>query len=358
VKTVQGSRDGGGAQRRPTMKDVAGVAGVSLATVSRVLSGSGEVTPDLAARVHSAVGLLGYRRSVMASSLRRADRLTGSLGVVFEDVGNPFFSSVHRGIEEVARERGVLVLTGSSDDDPQRERELADAFVARAVDGLIVVPSAGDQAYLLREREAGVPLVFIDRPPRLIEGDVVLSDNAGGVREGVDHLIAGGHRRIAFLGDRLGIYTARERLRGFCEALAAHALTHSDELVRTELEAPAPAGAALLELLDAPDPPTALLTAQNLVSIGAIAALRERGLQHRIALVGFDDLALGEMLYPSVTVVAQDPAEIGRRAARLLFDRIDGFTGPAREVVLPTELRVRESSRLGSMADSIERRSG
>ena len=327
------------------MKDVAGVAGVSLATVSRVLSGSDEVRPDLVERVHSAVALLGYRRSVMASSLRRADRLTGSVGVVFEDVGNPFFSSVHRGIEEVARERGVLVLAGSSDDDPVRERELADAFAARAVDGLIVVPSAGDQAYLSREREAGVALVFVDRPPRLIEGDVVLSDNPGGVRAAVGHLVEAGYRRIAFLGDRQRIFTASERLLGFRAMVREHGLEEAPGLVRTEIDSPEAAEAAVHALLDGSAPPRALLTGQNLVTIGAIRALRERGLHHEIALVGFDDLALGDLLDPGVTVVAQDPTEIGRSAARLLFERIDGYDGPARRIVLPTELRVRGSSR-------------
>lgn len=328
------------------MKDVAGVAGVSLATVSRVMSGSAEVAPELADRVHSAVGLLGYRRSVMASSLRRADRLSSSLGVVFEDVGNPFFSSVHRGIEEIARERQVLVLAGSSDDDPIRERELADAFAARAVDGLIVVPSAGDQAYLSREREAGVALVFVDRPPRLVEGDTVLSDNAGGVRTGVAHLVEGGHRRIGFLGDRQRIFTASERLRGFRDALREHGLVADPGLVRTELASPEAVEAAARSLLDAPDPPGAILTAQNLVTVGTVRVLREYGLQHDIALVGFDDLALGDLLYPSVSVVAQDPTEIGRTAARLLFERIDGYDGPARRIVLPTVFRPRESSRL------------
>ncbi len=329
------------------MKDVAGVAGVSLATVSRVLSESGEVRPELAAKVHTAVELLGYRRSVMASSLRRADRLTGSLGVVFEDVANPFFSSVHRGIEEVARERGGLVLAGSSDDDPVRERELADAFAARAVDGLIMVPSAGDQAYLSREREMGVALAFVDRPPRFLEGDVVLSDNAGGIGEAVAHLHAAGHRRIAFLGDRLRIYTAAERLRGHREALRELGLAEEPALVRTGLASTEAAETAVREVLDVPVPPTALLTSQNLVTIGAIRALRGLGLQHAVALVGFDDLALGDMLDPSVTVIAQDPTEIGRTAARLLFERIDGYAGPARTITLPTELRVRGSSHPG-----------
>ncbi len=201
------------------MKEVARVADVSLATVSRVISGSEEVRPDLAERVHKAVELLGYRRDLTASTLRRADRQSSSIGLIIEDVSNPFFSAVHRGVEDVARQHGVLTFVGSSDEDPARERELAEAFGARGVDGLVIVPCASDQSYLRRDHQAGIALVFVDRPPRFLPGDAVVSDNVGGAREAVAHLIAAGHRRIAFLGDRLSVATAVERRQGYHEAL-------------------------------------------------------------------------------------------------------------------------------------------
>src|SRR3954467_10931406 len=141
--------------RRPTMKEVARVADVSLATVSRVVSGSGEVHPDLAERVQDAVKLLGYRRDLTASTLRRADRHSASIGLIIEDVSNPFFSAVHRGVEDVARPLGVLTFVGSSDELPERERELAETFGARGVDGLVIAPCTSEQSYLLRERQAG-----------------------------------------------------------------------------------------------------------------------------------------------------------------------------------------------------------
>src|SRR5688500_3586350 len=122
------------------MKDVAGVAGVSLATVSRVVNGRDDVRADLAARVHDAIEVLGYRRDLTASTLRRADRLSASIGLVFEDVSNPFFSAVQRGIEDIARAHGTLTFAASSDEDPDRERELAAAFAGRGVDGLVIVP--------------------------------------------------------------------------------------------------------------------------------------------------------------------------------------------------------------------------
>jgi LacI family transcriptional regulator len=129
--------------------------------------------------VLDAVELLGYQRNDVASNLRRADRGSASIGLIVEDVANPFFSAVHRGVEDIARAHDVVVLAGSSDEDPQQERRLA-AFTARRVDGLIVVPAGDDHSYLLRERAAGMPLIFLDRPPRFLDADSVLTDNAGG----------------------------------------------------------------------------------------------------------------------------------------------------------------------------------
>src|SRR4051794_31001228 len=208
--------------RRATMRDVARVASVSLSTVSRVVNGN-PVDATLAARVEDAIGVLDYRPNLVASSLRRSDGLSSIAGLVFEDVANPFFSAIHRGVEEVLRTRGILTFAGSSDEDPARERELAEAFAARGVDGLIISPAGGQQNYLARDRDAGLILVFIDRPPRFIEGYFVVSDNVGGAQRGCEHLLKHGHRRIAYLGDREQVFTARERFDGYRAALRRHA---------------------------------------------------------------------------------------------------------------------------------------
>jgi LacI family transcriptional regulator len=329
--------------RRPTMKQVAALAGVSLATVSRVVNGGPSVRADLAARVHEAVELLGYRHNLTASSLRRADRLSASIGLIFEDVANPFFSAVHRGVEEVARERGVLTFAGSSDELPERERELAESFSARRVDGLIIAPAATDHSYLQRDREAGVALVFVDRPASFVDADVVLSDNAGGARAAVSHLIDHGHRRIAFLGDRPELHTATERLRGYRDALARHGIREEPILIRSAHDRPY---ALTREVLLAEDPPTALFTSQNLITIDAVRAIHDLRMQREVALVGFDDVALADVVEPGLTVVAQEPMILGRRAAELLFSRLDGYTGPSRRVVHPTTLIARGSGEL------------
>jgi LacI family transcriptional regulator len=337
-----------GAQRRPTMKEVATLAGVSLATVSRVVNGDGKVRPDLAERVREAVGLLGYRRDLTATNLRRADRQSASVGLVFDDVANPFHAALLRGVETVARTRGVLPLVGSSDEDPGRERELAEAFLSRRVDGLIVVPAGADHSYLRPERDAGVALVFVDRPPAFIDADCVLSDNAGGATVATEHLIAAGHRRIAFLGDQARIFTATERLRGYREALSAHGIAYDPALVRMELHDSDAASAALADVFAAPEPPTAVFSAQNLITIGAVQRLRSLGLHHAVALVGFDDLTLADSVEPGLTVVAQDAHELGRVTAELLFARLDGDRGPTRRVEVPTALIERGSGEIAA----------
>src|ERR687890_1254694 len=305
--------------RRPTMREVAAVAGVSLSTVSRVVNGGRGVKRDLGGRVRDAVELLGYRHNLTASSLRRADRLSATIGVIFEDVSNPFFGTVHRGVEDVARARGVLTLVGSSDEEADRERELADAFMARGVDGLIVASAVRDTAYLLRERAAGLALAFVDRPPRFIDADAVVTDNVGGARVAVEHLIATGHRRIGFLGDRPDVFAAAERLRGYREAFASHDIAEDLDLVCHPRFRGVDAYETTVALLRGKDPPSALFTGQNLITMGAVRAIHALGLQDRIALVGFDDIPMADVVRPGITVVAQDPLALGRAAAEQLF---------------------------------------
>jgi LacI family transcriptional regulator len=332
--------------RRPTMKEVASLSGVSISTVSRVLSGDTAVDDARAARVLDAVEMLGYQRNDVASALRRADRASASIGLVVEDVANPFFSAVHRGVEDIARTRDVVTLAGSSDQDPEQERRLAAAFTARRVDGLIVVPAGDDHSYLLRERAAGVALVFLDRPPRFLDADAVLTDNAGGARRAVEHLLSNGHRRIAFLGGREPIHTAVERRRGYLRALRDHGIAEDPDLLRTDLHDSMAAHEAARAILLAPNPPTALFTAQNLLTMGTLRALHELAAHHTVAHVGFDDIPLGDMLDPGLTVIAQDPHALGRTAAQLLFARLDGDDSPYDHHTLRTTLIARGSGEI------------
>jgi LacI family transcriptional regulator, galactose operon repressor len=328
------------------MREVAALAGVSLKTVSRVINTEPAVSADVRSRVLAAIERLDYRHDHAASSLRRSDRKTSTIGVLLEDVANPFSSALHREIEDVALRRGVLVLAGSSDEDEAREQQLIAAFTSRRVDGLIIVPASHDHSYLLSERRAGTSMVFVDRPAAFLDADSILTDNQAGIRQGIDHLVAHGHRRIGYLGDLVTITTAAERYRGYEEALASNGIAIDPELVRLNVHGLERAEAAAYQMLTLPQPPTALLTGQNLLTIGTSRALHKLELHHRIALVGFDDVLLADLLEPAITVIAQDPSAMGRKAAEQLFRRIDGDQSPSVHVVVPTRLIARGSGEL------------
>ena len=328
------------------MLDVASLAGVGLKTVSRVVNGEPGVSPALEAKVRRAIEQLNYRRDANASMLRRLGGKTQTIGLVLEDVANPFSSALHRAIEDSARARNVLVFAGSCDEDPLRERGLISSFRDRRVDGIIVVPASHDHTYLYAEQRAGTAVVFVDRPAGHLDADSVASNNLEGSVEAMEHLLAHGHRRIAFLGDLPSIATAEQRLQGYARALERAAIGYDPELIRSGLRSPDAAARAVGELLALPDPPTALFTSQNLLTIGGARALRKAGLERRIALIGFDDVALADLLDPAVSVVAQDPQAIGRSAAELLFRRLDGDTSPSVHHIVPVKLIARGSGEL------------
>jgi LacI family transcriptional regulator len=328
------------------MVDVAALAGVALKTVSRVVNDEPGVSPELESRVRRAIEQLHYRRDANAATLRRLSRKTQTIGLVLEDVANPFSSELHRAVEDAARERGVLVFAGSCDEDPERERDLIGSFRERRVDGIIVVPASHDHTYLYEERRAGTALVFLDRPASHLDADSIVSDNFGGAAQAVAHLLERGHRRIAFLGDLLSISTAEERLRGYTHALESAGLPLDDDVVRTGLRDPDAAARAVEAMLALPDPPTAFFTGQNLLTIGGVHALRRAGRERDIALIGFDDIWLADLLDPAISVVAQDPQAIGRAAADQLFRRLDGDTAPAVHRVIPVSLIGRGSGEI------------
>ncbi|MFD1829697.1 LacI family DNA-binding transcriptional regulator [Streptomyces desertarenae] len=323
------------------MKDVAARAGVGLKTVSRVVNGEPGVTPDTERRVQEAITALGFRRNDSARILRKGR--TASIGLVLEDLADPFYAPLSRAVEEVARAHGALLINGSSAEDGERERELVLALCARRVDGLVVVPAGGDHRYLEPEIAAGVATVFVDRPAAGIEADTVLSDNFGGARAGVAHLIARGHRRIGFIGDLPRIHTAAERLRGYRAAMAGAGLPVDESWVALGPTGPDRVRADTERMLAdrGPGPVTALFTANNRVTVTVVRVLAGR--QRRVALVGFDDFELADLLTPPVTVVAQEPALLGRKAAELLFRRLEGSGDAPQRLELPTRLVPRGS---------------
>jgi LacI family transcriptional regulator len=251
-----------------------------------------------------------------------------------------------RAVEDVARHRGVMVLAGSVDEDPTRERALVADFLAHSVDGLIIVPAAADQSYLAPERRSGTPVVFVDRPPQNLNADAVVAANREGAGGGVDHLIRHGHRRIAFIGDLPAIHTAAERELGYRDAMARREVAIDETLIRRNVRGVDEAIQAVQRLMEDPHPPTALFAAQNVLALGAYVALRRLGRRTDIALVGFDDFPLADLLEPGVTVVAQNPSLIGTLAAETLFGRLDGNDGTTTTHVVPTELIQRGSGEI------------
>jgi LacI family transcriptional regulator len=326
------------------MRDVASTAGVSLKTVSRVVNGEQGVHADTAARVDAAIGRLGFTRNDLASNLRRGR--AGALGLVIEDVANPFYSAIARAAEDAAHARGHILIIGSCDEDSSRERQLALRLLRRLVDALLIVPAGAEHRYLLPELAADVPIVFLDRPPGGVEADTVLLDNLGGARAGVEHLLRQGHERIAFVGDPPELYTAAERLAGYRAALVDAGVELREELVRPGSHDATGAERTIRALLQLPPDrrPTALFTSNNRNTVGALRALRDA--PRPIALVGFDDFELADMLPTPVTVVRHSPEEMGTIAAELAYARLDdGARAPERRTIA-VELVIRGSGEL------------
>ncbi|WP_103517181.1 LacI family DNA-binding transcriptional regulator [Streptomyces sp. SM10] len=333
------------ANRRPTLADVAREVGVSAKTVSRVLNEDGPASARTREQVLAAVAKLGFQPNLMARNIRVGGPDT-TIGLVVPDLGNPFFGAVAGGIEDVVRDRGLTLLMGSSADEPARERGLTDKFLARRVSILMVIPSVGsDHSHLRSHRSTGLPVVFVDRPGAGLTTDSVVSSNLAGAHEGVAHLIAHGHRRIGFVGDLpTNLYTRRERLAGYRSALAEADLAHDRSLVINAHDQRA-ASVCTSSLLELASPPTALFAGNNIVALGVVAELA-RTKRKDVAVVAFDDVPLAEALEPALTVVAQDPEEIGRKAAETAMARLDGDRSRARTITVPTRLIVRGSGEL------------
>ncbi len=337
------------------MRDVAREAGVSLKTVSRVVNAESGVTEALERRVLQAVDHLGYQRDDRASRLRRVETTSQTLGFVLMDVANPFFSSIYRGLEDVARDEGHLVLAGSSDGDPAREEALVEDFIARRVDGLIIVTCHPDLSYLAKEARQGTPVVFVDLEPPKDVGDFIHTDHYGGARAATNHLLDHGHQDVAFLADDPAFFSAAERLRGFVQVMAEIGLP--TPWISLGVKGPEEAEAQAEALLRAVPRPTALFTAQNYVTLGAVRALHRLGLEREVALIGFDDVELSELVDPAISVVPQNPLMLGRLAGERIFARLSGDdrSGP---MVLGTQVVARGSGEIRSEPGGQSPRSG
>jgi LacI family transcriptional regulator len=307
------------------MKDVASRAGVALKTVSRVVNREPGVTPETTKRVLGAIEDLGFRRNESARLLRTGH--TATLGYIADTWADPDHAGVYRGLEQVAREHGYLLYSGSTDSDVEREEQLALAMCARRVDGLIISPTPGSHDYLVSEIEAGVAAVFVLRPPELVSADAVLPDERGAARAAIAHLAALGHRKIGFIGETGG-HRSRTLRAACAEAMAATGIAVDPSWLALDA-----AGVAQANV-------TAVFCANPERTRAALRALGALG-PGEVTVVGFGDFELADLLSPPVTVVRYDAELIGRTAAELLLGRLAGQHRPPRRVEVPVELIAR-----------------
>lgn len=326
-----------------TIKEVAAAANVSTATVSRVLSGSKRARPQVRHRVLTAVDMLKYHPNHLARDLRAGLRKV--IGVIIPDLQNPFLTGVVRGVEDVLQKSGYSLILGNSDEQAEREQKHLAVMRAEGAAGLILVPSDAPHANYESLRTWDIPIVAADRMPRGLLVDLVCSDNRDGARAATSHLIAHGYKDIAIINGPDGVNVAEDRLAGYREALLAAGIKPRHSLIIHSNFRQAGGRASMLRLLDQARPPRAVFVANNLMTLGALQAIHERGMAipEEVAVVGFDDMPWAVSLRPALTVVAQPIEEIGREAAELLLQRLKTPNQLVRQIVLSTQLIIRSS---------------
>lgn len=321
----------------PTMRDVAALAGVSTMTVSRTLHDDPRITDETKQRVRAALSELRYVRNDTARNLR-IGRGAGAIGLVIGNLANPFYSQLALGIGEVAEQHDLIVMLVNAAGDHNREARLVADLLSRRVEGIVIAPEGDDHRHLGPGPMQGTPVVFVARPPSGISADCVLVDDFAGTKDATGRLIARGHTNIAFVGLPPTVWSGGERFRGFTAALAEAQLRLNKRYVRYQPSDVMAAERTVRSLLSMAKPPTALFAANNRNMIGALRAASDAG--PPIALAGFDDFELADMLGLPLIVVSYDAVDLGRQAARLLLERVsaDGTKLPARRVIVPTRV--------------------
>lgn len=325
-----------------TIEEVAQHAGVSRATVSRVLTNKPHVSKEMRARVMASVRVLGYQPSRVARSLRAQS--SEIIALIISDIQNPFYTALVRAVEDMAYANRHAVFLCNADEDIEKEKLYIDLALAERVAGVIITPTqeTGNPSSALLE--ASIPVVSVDRRMHDLEVDTVVIDNINAAIEITNHLIDNGHTRIAGLFGPLTITTSNERYKGYIKALTMHKISPVPQIVCTGMPKAAFGYQSTQALLELPEPPTAIFAANNLLVSGALRAIHEKGLRvpQDIAVASFDEMRC--FCQRSLTVVAQPTYDLGRTAAQLLLERIEDPSRPIREVVLKSKLMIRESS--------------
>lgn len=327
-----------------TIRDVAEKAGVSVSTVSRVLTSNAPVQEETRRNVEKAINELGFRPNGLARSLRRNE--TKTIGLIIPDVANPFFPEVAKGVEEAAYRSGYSVILCNSGNDRGKEAMYFRVLQERRIDGIILTGSGGLGEYALLGKDGGLPVVLLDRTAEDLELDSVVSDSYDGACQAVNHLIELGHREIAFISGSSSTSTAGRRMKGYLDALRAHGMEPSAGFIMPgdfTLEAGVRAGR---ELLRREHRPTAVFVASDIEAIGVMMAAEALGLSIPcdLSVVGFDNTLLSTVSRPALTTVAQPKYEMGCQAVKLLVERLQKKRRKVRHVVLDTRLEIRGST--------------
>jgi DNA-binding LacI/PurR family transcriptional regulator len=331
------------------LQDVARIAEVSISTVSRVINEPGLVNEETRRRVQKAIDQLGFLPNRVARRLRGEGGEAKLIGLVLPDIQNPFFADLARGVEDVAQRHGYLVFLGNTDEDAAKEKLYLDVMRAESVDGIIVPPSSETDEAVADLVRRKLPVVCVDRSLRRGKVDTVVVDNVRGAREAMEHLIGLGHRRIGFIEGLPQLSTSRERLQGYRQALEEHGIAFDPSLVLQGDSRQASGRDLTHKLLALPERPTALLVGNNLMTLGALEMIHQKGLRipEDVAILGYDDMPWALALNPPLTAVRQPGDEVGRRAMELLLQRIRDPQRSVSLVMMQPELVVRKSCGAG-----------
>jgi len=331
--------------KKVSLQDVARVADVSPATVSRVINGTVKVKPQKKQRVLDVIARLGYSPSRVARRLRSKHATSQLVGLIVPDLQNPFFSGIARAVEDIAYEHSYAVMVCNSDENEGKEKFYLDILASEQVSGLIIAPTRYNHEHIQQLVEDNFPVVIIDRKIENIDADIVVSSSKQGALIAVEQLIQKGHKRIGIINSLQSLYTTQERLAGYQEAHYKNKLPVSDELLRWGNSKQESGAAETRALLSLDNPPTAIFSTNNLMTLGVYEAINRSGkkIPGDIAVIGFDDMPWSSALNPSLTAVSQPFYEMGEKAFQLILDRTKSPSKETKEYKLDTELIIRNS---------------
>ncbi len=328
-----------------SLNDVARKAGVSIATVSRVINNGTNVNEETKAKVLKAIKELKYQPSRVAKRLRSKSSSSNMLGLLIPDIQNPFYVDVLRGVEDVAYENNYAIIMCNFAQDENKERMYLEILQQESVDGLIAAPAHEKDVNVINLLNAGIPIVCVDRGLVGKEVDVVVVNNRDGAYQAVDHLAKNGYKRIAYISGQKKIPSSKYREQGYREALEDNGLYVDEDLIKYG-DSKHKSGVDLCdELLSMSNPPDAIFTGNNLITLGALETIHKKKLKipEQVAIIGFDDMYWSISLNPPLSAVRQPAYEIGRRACELLIQRIGDPTRSVIQMTLNTKLIIRES---------------